>query len=51
MLRGRAVLTRPISRENNDEAVNLFETALALDPHAVDAAAWLAVALDGPGDR
>jgi adenylate cyclase len=45
MLRGRAVLTRPISRENNDEAVTLFETALALDPHAVDAAAWLAVAL------
>jgi TolB-like protein/class 3 adenylate cyclase/Tfp pilus assembly protein PilF len=45
MLRGRAVLTRPISRENNDEAVTFFETALALDPHAVDAAAWLAVAL------
>ena len=45
MLRGRAVLTRPISKENSDEAVSLFETALALDPHAVDAAAWLAVAL------
>ena len=45
MLRGRAVLTRPISRENSAEAVSLFETALALDPHAVDAAAWLAVAL------
>jgi len=45
MLRGRAVLTRPISKENNDEAVKLFETALALDPKAVDAAAWLAVAL------
>jgi TolB-like protein/class 3 adenylate cyclase len=45
MLRGRAVLTRPISRENNDEAVKLFETALALDPKAVDAAAWLSVAL------
>jgi adenylate cyclase len=42
---GRAVLTRPISKENNDEAVTLFETALALDPQAVDAAAWLAVAL------
>src|SRR5207253_10905795 len=45
MLRGRAVLTRPISRETNDEAIKLFETALALDPKAVDAAAWLAVAL------
>jgi TolB-like protein/class 3 adenylate cyclase len=45
MLRGRAVLTRPISKENNDAAVALFETALALDPHAADAAAWLAVAL------
>ena len=45
MLRGRAVLTRPISKENNDEAIKDFETALALDPQAVDAAAWLAVAL------
>ena len=45
LLRGRAVLTRPISRGNNDEAVKLFETALALDPKAVDAAAWLSVAL------
>ncbi|MBV9686308.1 MAG: tetratricopeptide repeat protein, partial [Alphaproteobacteria bacterium] len=44
-LRGRAVLTRPISKENNDEAVKLFETALSLDPGAADAAAWLAVAL------
>ncbi len=45
MLRGRAVLTRPVSKENNDEAIKDFETALALDPQAVDAAAWLAVAL------
>jgi adenylate cyclase len=46
ILRGRAVLTTgPISKENSDEAVRLFESALALDPHAVDAAAWLAVAL------
>jgi adenylate cyclase len=44
-LRGRAVMTRPISKENYDEAVTLFETALALDPKAADAAAWLAVAL------
>ncbi|MGC2200880.1 MAG: adenylate/guanylate cyclase domain-containing protein [Stellaceae bacterium] len=45
MLRGRAVLTRPISKENSDEAVTLFEKALAVDPHAADAAAWLSVAL------
>jgi TolB-like protein/class 3 adenylate cyclase/Tfp pilus assembly protein PilF len=45
ILRGRAVLTRPISRENNEEAVNLFDAALALDPQSADAAAWLAAAL------
>jgi adenylate cyclase len=44
-LRGRAVLARPISKENYDEAITMFETALALDPHAADAAAWEAVAL------
>ena len=45
ILRGRAVVTKPISRERYDEAVTLFETALALDPQATDAAAWLAAAL------
>ena len=45
ILRGRAVLTRPISKENNSEAIGYFETALELDPHAVDAAAYLAAAL------
>src|SRR4029077_5888144 len=45
ILRGRAVLTRPISRENNEEAVSLFEAALELDPQSADAAAWLAAAL------
>jgi TolB-like protein/class 3 adenylate cyclase/tetratricopeptide (TPR) repeat protein len=44
-LRGRAALTRPISKENYEEAVGLFETALALDPKAPDAAAWLAIVL------
>jgi TolB-like protein/class 3 adenylate cyclase/Tfp pilus assembly protein PilF len=45
ILRGRAVLTRPISKENSDEAVTLFETALALDPKSADAATWLAATL------
>jgi adenylate cyclase len=45
VLRGRAVMTRPVSKENYEEAVSLFENALRLDPHAADAAAWLAVAL------
>jgi TolB-like protein/class 3 adenylate cyclase len=45
ILRGRAVLTGPISKENTNDAITLFENALALDPHAVDAAAWAAVTL------
>src|SRR5947209_4370944 len=45
MLHGRAVLTRPISRETNDEAVKLVETAFALDTKAVDTHAWFAGAL------
>ncbi len=44
-LRGRAVLTRPISKENYDEAVSAFDTALALDPKAVDAQSYLAIVL------
>jgi adenylate cyclase len=45
VLRGRARLIGPVSKENIDEAMALFETALTLDPHAVDAAAWAAVTL------
>jgi len=45
VLRGRALLTRPISRENYDEAVKLFETASALDPKSADAMAYLAIVL------
>jgi adenylate cyclase len=45
ILRGRAVLANPISRENYDKAEEYFRKALALDPRSVDAAAWLAVAL------
>jgi adenylate cyclase len=45
ILRGRAVLANPISRENYDKAEEYFGKALALDPRSVDAAAWLAVAL------
>src|SRR5258708_25158202 len=45
ILRGRAVLTKPISRERDDEAVTLFEAALAPDPQAAAAAAGLSAPL------
>jgi adenylate cyclase len=45
LLRGRAQLARPISRENYDEVVRYFETALALDPKLPDGAAYLATVL------
>ncbi len=45
ILRGRAQLTKPISRENYALAENYFETALKLDPNSADAQAWLAAVL------
>jgi tetratricopeptide (TPR) repeat protein len=45
VLRGRAILSGPLSKQNTDEALALFENALAIDPHAVDAAAWAAITL------
>ena len=42
VLRGRAVLYRPISRENYAEAINSFEHAVELDPQSTDAEIGLA---------
>jgi tetratricopeptide (TPR) repeat protein len=42
ILRGRAALLKPNSRETNAEVINLFERALALDPQSVEAQTNLA---------
>jgi TolB-like protein/tetratricopeptide (TPR) repeat protein len=47
ILRGRAALSRPLSRGTYAEAIRLFEHALTLDPRSVDAQSWLAHALAG----
>jgi TolB-like protein/Tfp pilus assembly protein PilF len=47
ILRGRAALSRPLSRDTYAEAIGQFEHALALDPQSVDAQSWLAHALAG----
>src|SRR5438067_452083 len=44
-MRGRAQLSKPISRQNYDEAIQYFESALELDPQSVEAASWLATLL------
>jgi TolB-like protein len=48
VIRGRAALSRGPTRANYSEAINLFERALELDPHSVEAKSLLATAL---GDR
>ncbi len=45
ILRGRAVLTRAITKERTKQAAALFEKALVFDPQSADAAAWLAATL------
>ena len=47
ILRGRAVLFKPRTRDTRSEAINLFERALALDPRSVEAQSQLAMALAG----
>jgi adenylate cyclase len=47
IFRGRAALSKPLTRDNYAEAISLFERALALDPRSVAAQSWLANALTG----
>ena len=42
ILRGRAVLLKPRTRDTDREAINLFEHALALDPQSIEAKSRLA---------
>jgi TolB-like protein/cytochrome c-type biogenesis protein CcmH/NrfG len=45
ILRARAAVLKPLSRENRAEAIGLFERALALDPQSVEAQSRLATLL------
>jgi adenylate cyclase len=45
VLRGRAAMMKPPSRENYDEVISLLERALALEPRSVEAQSFLASAL------
>jgi adenylate cyclase len=47
IFRGRAALSKPLTRDNYAEAISLFERALALDPRSVAAQSWLGNALTG----
>jgi len=42
ILRGRAAVFKPLTRDTNAEAISLFEHALALDPQSVEAQTGLA---------
>jgi adenylate cyclase len=45
ILRGRAVLLKPRTRDTHGEAINFFEHALALDPQSVEGQSRLAAVL------
>ena len=45
ILRGRTVLLKPRTPETHREAIDLYERALALDPHSVEAQSRLAAVL------
>jgi TolB-like protein len=42
VMRGRALLLRPLSIESRQESLQAFEQALAIDPGSVDARIWIA---------
>jgi TolB-like protein/Flp pilus assembly protein TadD len=47
VLRGRALLNKPKTRDTYAESISMYERALALDPRSVEAQTWLAIALTG----
>jgi TolB-like protein len=47
ILRGRAASNKPQTRDTRAEAISMFERALALDPHSVEAQSRLAGTLAG----
>jgi len=47
ILRARAALAKPPTRESYAEGIGLYERALALDPSSIDAQSWLANGLAG----
>src|SRR5205085_110803 len=47
VLRGRAAMSKPRSRDSYAEAIGWFERAFALDARSFEAQSWLATALAG----
>src|SRR5262249_53902642 len=45
IFRGRAEMLKPVSPDSYGKAIALFEHALAIDPHSVEAQSWLAQVL------